>query len=112
MPTRNPIRLSKTKNRTIKLKLPVDLLEALREMGRDAGRRLRDGELYPERDLDNMVECCLLWAVWNHSRGHSPDEQMLRQPNGYSECELILRARQERREVEYLEDLYRLEGAR
>jgi hypothetical protein len=97
------------------LKLPVDLLDALKEMGRDAARtfRVRDSDLVPdgplgiERDVKNMIECVLLWGAWSHSRGHSPDVQMLRQPNGYSECELMLRARRERAEVEFLERLYR-----
>jgi hypothetical protein len=106
----NPVRLSKTKTRSIKLRLPVDLLDALTEMGRDAARVVRDSEPGFKRDLKNMIECVLTWGVWSHSRGHSPDAQMLRQPNGYTECELILRARRERREVEYLDRLYRLSG--
>ncbi len=114
------IRLSKIKKRSIQLKLPVDLVDALKEMGRDAAQigRVRDGELLPdgplgvERNLTAMIECVLLWGVWSHSRGHSPDAQMLRQPNGYRECELILRARRERSEIEYLEKLYGLEDRR
>jgi hypothetical protein len=114
------IRPSKIKKRSIQLKLPVDLVDALKEMGRDAARigRVRDSELLPdgplgiERGVKNMIECVLLWGVWSHSRGHSPDAQMLRQPNGYSECELILRARRERSEIEYLDRLYRLEDRR
>jgi hypothetical protein len=110
MSTRNPVRLSKVKNRSIALKLPVDLLDALKEMG--LAPAVRDGEPGFERDLKNMIECVLAWGVWNYCRGNSPDVQMLRQPHGYMECELILRARRERREVDYLERLYRAgEGA-
>jgi hypothetical protein len=107
------IRLSKIKKRSIGLSLPVDLLDALKEMGRDAARIdvLEDGSPFGvERDVKTMIECVLLWGVWRHSHGHSPDAEMLRQPNGYEDCELILRARRERREVEYLDRLYRLSG--
>jgi hypothetical protein len=108
MPVRNPIRLSKTKNRSIRLKLPVDLLDAVREMGLDAAR----GEIGVSRDLKNMIECSLMWAVWAHSRGRGPDKEIGRLGEGYNACDLVVRGRRERREVECLEGLYRLEGAR
>jgi hypothetical protein len=100
----NPVRLSKTKTRSIKLKLPVDLLDAVKEMGRDAAR----SAVGASRDLRNMIECSLLWAVWAHSRGRGPDEEIWRLENRYGECASIIRARQERREVEELETLYKL----
>lgn len=99
-----PHRLSKTKNRLIRMKLPVDLLDAIKEMGREATR----SDISVERDLHNMIECSLMWAVWAHSRGRGPDVEIGRLENQYGECDLIVRARRERREVEYLEQLYRL----
>ncbi len=108
MPACNPIRLSKTKNRSILLKLPVDLLDALKEMGRDAAQ----GEIGTPRDLRNMIQCSLMWAVWAHSRGRGPDAEIGRLEKGYAECDLVVRARRERREVECLERLYRLERTR
>jgi hypothetical protein len=97
------IKLSKAKNRSILLKLPVELLDALKEMGRDGAH----GPLEVRRDLRNMIECSLLWAVWAHSCGRGPDAEIGRLSEGYNECELVIRARRERREVEYLEKLYR-----
>jgi hypothetical protein len=108
MPTSNPIRLSATKNRSILLKLPVDLLDALKEMGREGSH----GPLGVPRDLRNMIKCSLMWAVWAHSRGRGPDREIGRLEHGYSECDLVVRARRERREVDCLENLYRLEGPR
>jgi len=100
----NPVRLSKTKIRSIKLKLPVELLDAVKEMGCDAQR---DSGAAP-RDLHNMVECSLMWAVWAHSRGRGPDAEIGRLAQGYIECDAVVKARRERREVEELETLYKL----
>jgi hypothetical protein len=106
MPTDNPTRLSKTKNRSIRLKLPVDLLDAIREMGLDATCR----GVGVSRSLKNMIECSLMWAVWAHSHGRGPDAEIGSLEHGYNECDLVVRARRDRREVEYLERLFRLSG--
>jgi hypothetical protein len=98
-----PTQSSKNRTRSITLRLPVDLLDTLREMGRDASR----GEIQIPRDLRNMIKCSLMWAVWAHSHGRGPDAEIGRQQQGYIECDLVIRARRERREVEYLERLYR-----
>lgn len=98
------IRLSKAKTRLVRMKLPVDLLDAVKEMGRDAIR----SEIGVSRNLPNMIECSLLWAVWAHSRGRGPDKEVGSLEHGYATCEPILRASKERRQVEYLEKLYRL----
>jgi hypothetical protein len=89
------IRLSKIKKRSIQLNLNVDLLDALREMGLAA---------HEPCDLKGMIECSLMWAVWAHNRGRGPDTEIGRLAEGY------LQARRERREVEYLDKLYRLSG--
>jgi hypothetical protein len=95
MAVNNPTRLSKTKNRSIRLKLPVDLLDALREMGVDA----KSGGVGVPRNLKNMIECSLMWAVWAHSRGRGPDAEIGRLEHGYNGCDLVIRARRDRREV-------------
>jgi hypothetical protein len=100
----NPARLSKTKTRSIKLKLAVDLLDAVKEMGRDAQG---DSGAAP-RNLHNMVECSLMWAVWAHSRGRGPDAEIGRLAQGYIECDAVVKVRRKRREVEELEALYKL----
>jgi hypothetical protein len=91
---------SPRKTRSIQLRLPVDLLDAVAEMGLDAP--------YEPRHLKGMIECSLMWAVWAHSRGRGPDVEIGRFGHGYDECEAIVRLRRERRQVEYLEQLYRL----
>jgi hypothetical protein len=96
------IRLSKIKKRSIQLRLPVDLLDAVREMGFAAP--------YEPRDLKGMIECSLMWAVWAFSRGRGPDAEMGRLAEGYNECDAVIRARRDVREVEYLDRLYRLSG--
>jgi hypothetical protein len=96
------IRLSKIKKRSIELRLPVDLLDALKEMGLAAPRE--------PRGLKNMIECSLMWAVWAHSGGRGPDAEIGRLGEGYNECNAAVQARRDRREVEYLEKLYRLRG--
>ena len=82
------------------IRLRVELLDAVKEMGLS---------LPVPRDLKNMIECSLLWAVWAHSHGRGPDAEISRLSNGYVECEAVVQARRERCEVEYLENLYRLD---
>jgi hypothetical protein len=96
------IRLSKMKKRSIRLSLPVDLLDAVREMGLAAPDE--------PRDVKGMIECSLMWAVWAHSRGRGPDAEIGRLGEGYIECDAVVRARREHREVEFLERLYHLNG--
>jgi hypothetical protein len=96
------IRLSKTKRRSVQLRLPVDLLDAVREMGLAAPDE--------PRDLKGMIEASLCWAVWAHSRGRGPDAEIGRLAQGYIECDAVVRIRRERREVEYLDRLYSLKG--
>jgi hypothetical protein len=96
------IRLSKVKKRSIQLSLPVDLLDAVREMSLAAP--------HEPRDLKGMIECSLMWAVWAHSRGRGPDAEIGRLAQGYIECDAVVKARRKRREVEYLDQLYRLSG--
>jgi hypothetical protein len=96
------IRLSKIKRRSVQLRLPVDLLDAVREMGFAAPDE--------PRDLKGMIECSLMWAVWAHSRGRGPDAEIGRLAEGYIECDAVVRARREHREVEFLDKLYRLSG--
>jgi hypothetical protein len=92
------IRLSKIKKRSIQLRLPVELLDAVREMGFAAP--------HEPRDLKGMIECSLMWAVWAHSRGRGPDSEIGRLAEGYNECDAVIRARREHREIEYLKRLY------
>lgn len=96
------IRLSKIKKRSIQLHLPMELLDALKDMGLAAPDQ--------PRDLKNMIECSLMWAVWAHSRGRGPDAEIGRLADGYMTCDAVVRARRERREVEYLDKLYRVDG--
>jgi hypothetical protein len=96
------LKLSKIKKRSIQLRLPVDLLDAVAEMGLAAP--------YEPRHLKGMIECSLMWAVWAHSRGRGPDAEIGRLRHGYDECEAVVRLRRERREVEALDKLYRLSG--
>jgi len=96
------IRLSRIKRRPVQLRLPVDLLDAVREMALGAPDE--------PRDLKGMIECSLMWAVWAHSRGRGPDAEIGRLAQGYIECDAVVRARREHREVEYLDRLYRLSG--
>jgi len=100
MPRCIAVRLSKTKSRTVRLTLPLDLLDAIDEMAREAPNG--------PRERKNMIECSLMWAVFCHSRGRGPDAEMGLRERGYHECTLITQARRERKEVEYLESLYRL----
>lgn len=66
MPDNNPTRAKKTPKRLIRMNLPVELVEALKQMGRI---ELRSGSTIQHRELPEMIASGLEWAVWAHSHG-------------------------------------------
>ena len=93
--------MPKELKRLIRIRLPEDLVRAVEEMGADC----RQGEIPLPRSLYNMIEVSLLWAVWQHSRGRGPDT-MMQSDRGFAKWNENIRDR--RREVQELEDLYKL----
>lgn len=63
--------------RTVHVKLPLELIDALQAMGRSC---------WPlPRKLSNTIETALLWAIWAHSHGRGPDAEMTRLEGGYTQ---------------------------
>jgi hypothetical protein len=64
----------KTPKRLVRIKLPVELLEALEEMGKwPTGCNLAG----VDRSLPSVIETSLKWAVWSWSNGRGPDWEMM-----------------------------------
>jgi hypothetical protein len=64
----------KTPKRVVRVKLPLELIEALEEMGRAT---VAAGIIPAPRTLHNMIECSLQYAVWKYGKGTGPDAEML-----------------------------------
>ncbi len=76
----------KPRKRLIRMNIPEDLYEAIKEM---AG----DPDNIGGRTLHNMIQCSLKWAVWAHSHGRGPDVEMLCSRRGYTEWNEKFRCR-------------------
>lgn len=88
---------TKPKTRLVRMKLERELLASLNEMRGPC-----------KRTLPNMIECCLRWAAWAHSKGRGPDREMMGKGKpGYHNWNRKLRAQ---REVRELEKLFRLDN--
>jgi hypothetical protein len=86
--------------RVIRMRLPVELAEALTAMGQiEIG-----GRLVTHRELHSMIECCLKWAACAYVNGRNPDEEMLAREGGYSSWN----RKTLEPDIEELERLYRL----
>ena len=94
----------KVSTRVIRMKLPVDLVEALTAMGQV---KVGDHSL-THRKLHNVIACCLKYSVWAHTHGGGPDVEMMPTPEdrrGYEKWDEKIR---EPREIAELERLFAL----
>ncbi len=56
----------KPAKRLVKMKLPLDLVDAIEVMAEDGHRKFH-----------NMILASLHWAAWAHSHGRGPDAEMI-----------------------------------
>jgi hypothetical protein len=77
--------------RVVKMKLDLDLVDALEEMARNC-TIIKIGAPAP-RKLPNMIDCALRYAVWKYSHGEGPEAEMQRLPQGYLQWNENLRAK-------------------
>lgn len=85
-----------TPKRSIRLKLPVDLLESFEEIGASS-----------HRTTTKAIEVALMWAAWAHAHGRKPEKEMLSRKGGYASWDEKIRTR---RDVAELEKLFGLSG--
>jgi hypothetical protein len=76
------------------MKLDLDLVDALEQTSEDL-----------QRKFHSTIESSLRRAVWAHSNGRSPHEEMLTLPWGFADWGEKIRARRETRELKRLFDL-------
>jgi hypothetical protein len=96
----------KPATRLVKMKLPLELVDAIEVMAEDG-----------DTGLHNMILKSLKWAAWSHSHGRGPDVDMFadmlpgtaNQPGqrGYAKWDERLRAK---REIRALNQLYGATG--
>ena len=94
---------AKVSTKSVRLELPLDLYEALASMGQDSKI---NGVIPAPRNVQNMIQVSLMWAVWRYTHGGGPDVEMLHDDRGYTkwnECLL-----EERAQIADLEALYRM----
>jgi hypothetical protein len=80
--------------RLVKMKLELDLIDAIEVMAADL-----------HRDFHNVIDIALRWAAWSHSRGRSPEREMMEQPGGFAKWDEKIRAKREMRELKRLYEL-------
>jgi hypothetical protein len=83
----------KPPTRTIQITLDLQIIQGIELMASDSKRRFH-----------NVIEAALCWAVWAHSHGRGPDDEMFEDGRGYSKWDEKFRERCE------LERLYKLGG--
>ncbi|HEY4816730.1 MAG TPA: hypothetical protein VIH67_04825 [Candidatus Acidoferrum sp.] len=91
----------KIPTRVIRMRLPVELAEALTAMGQvEIG-----GRLVTHREIHSMIVCSLKYAVWKHTHGSGPDVEMMpsrEDRRGYGKWNDKIREPQEIAELERL----------
>jgi hypothetical protein len=85
-----------TPKRLIRLRLPVDLIEAIEEIGAHSHRKTADA-----------IEVALMWVARSYSHGRHPEMEMMFRKGGYTCWNQEIR---KRREIEELENLFSMSG--
>ena len=89
-------RKEKPPARVVSMKLELDLVDAIEQMGEDL-----------HYEIHGAIRIALFWAVWAHSCGRSPFTEMMKRPGGFTAWDEKIRARRETRE---LTRLYEISG--
>jgi hypothetical protein len=56
-------------------------------------------------DFHSAIKNALKWAVWAHSCGRSPYNEMMSQPGGFTDWDVKIRAKREIRELTRLYEI-------
>ena len=90
--------------RVVKMKLELDLIDAIEVMAKDS-----------HRNFYNMIDAALRWACWSHSNGRSPDHEMCPRNGGpprfFADWDEKIRAKREAR-VSFARRQFRTRHAR
>jgi hypothetical protein len=97
------VRKKKPQTRMVKMKLPLDLIDAIELMAEDG-----------DRHFHGMIVASLKWAAWAHGQGRGPDDETMEDMRieaseenrrGYSKWNERLVAKRETRELKRLFEL-------